>query len=206
MKIPDRKEPKTEEKILAAALAEFAAKGLEGARVDHIATLAGVNKAMIYYHFHSKVGLYDAVIRKHLGSVKSIIKQSLDEAQDLEEVFARMADLYASLFESADKYRPIILRDLASGGKHVRKIMLEISGEIGATRKLKALLDRGKREGRFRAADSKQAIISFIGMNLFYLLAAPLINDIWELKNDDKFRRERPQAVVDLFLNGLRAR
>lgn len=205
MKSRYRTELKTEDRILAAALTEFAEKGLEGARVDRIAALAGVNKAMIYYHFDSKDKLYQAVIRKHLGGVKSVIKQSLDEAQDLEEIFVRMADLYASLFQAAGKYRPIILRDLAAGGEHVRKIMLEITGEIGATRKLKALLDRGKREGRFRAVDGKQAVISFIGMNLFYLLAAPLINDIWELKNDDKFRRERPQAVVDLFLNGLRA-
>lgn len=50
------------EKILEAALIEFADKGYEGARVDRIAKAAGVNKALIYYHFRSKDELYVAVI------------------------------------------------------------------------------------------------------------------------------------------------
>lgn len=50
------------EKILEAALADFADKGYDGARVDRIAIEAGVNKALIYYHFKSKEELYVAAI------------------------------------------------------------------------------------------------------------------------------------------------
>jgi TetR/AcrR family transcriptional regulator len=50
------------EKILDTALVEFAEKGYEGARVDRIAIEAGVNKALIYYHFKSKEELYVATI------------------------------------------------------------------------------------------------------------------------------------------------
>ncbi|MES2532306.1 MAG: helix-turn-helix domain-containing protein, partial [Pseudomonadota bacterium] len=37
--------------ILAAARAEFSAKGLAGARVNEIAARAGVNKQLLYYYF-----------------------------------------------------------------------------------------------------------------------------------------------------------
>ncbi|MCM3164801.1 TetR/AcrR family transcriptional regulator [Metabacillus litoralis] len=50
------------EKILETALTEFADKGYEGARVDRIAIEAGVNKALIYYHFKSKEELYVSTI------------------------------------------------------------------------------------------------------------------------------------------------
>ncbi|MFD1736304.1 TetR/AcrR family transcriptional regulator [Bacillus salitolerans] len=50
------------EKILETALIEFADKGYEGARVDRIAIEAGVNKALIYYHFKSKEELYVSTI------------------------------------------------------------------------------------------------------------------------------------------------
>lgn len=50
------------EKILESALVAFAEKGYEGARVDGIAIDAGVNKALIYYHFNSKKDLYIATI------------------------------------------------------------------------------------------------------------------------------------------------
>ncbi|HXW08421.1 MAG TPA: TetR family transcriptional regulator, partial [Vicinamibacterales bacterium] len=38
-------------RLLDAAAAEFAAHGFAGASVDRIAAAAGLNKAMIYYHF-----------------------------------------------------------------------------------------------------------------------------------------------------------
>lgn len=50
------------DKILQTSLKEFADKGYDGARIDRIAKSAGVNKALIYYHFTSKEELYSAVI------------------------------------------------------------------------------------------------------------------------------------------------
>ncbi len=61
----------TRSKILAAALEEFAAKGLAGTRVDEIARLAGVNKAMIYYHFDSKEALFDALFQSELEQLRA---------------------------------------------------------------------------------------------------------------------------------------
>ena len=52
------------DRILAAAAVEFAARGFAGARVDRIARRARVNKAMLYYHFHSKQGLYRTLLRR----------------------------------------------------------------------------------------------------------------------------------------------
>ena len=50
------------ERLLKAATAEFAHKGLLGARVDVIARMAKINKQLIYYHFGDKQGLYLAVL------------------------------------------------------------------------------------------------------------------------------------------------
>ncbi len=44
----------TRSRILDAALSEFAANGLAGARTEQIAVAAGVNKALLYYYFESK--------------------------------------------------------------------------------------------------------------------------------------------------------
>ena len=49
--------------VFAAAAAEFAERGYEAAGVDRIARAARVNKAMIYYHFGSKLDLYREVLR-----------------------------------------------------------------------------------------------------------------------------------------------
>lgn len=49
---------KTREDILQAAVAEFVAHGLTGARVDAIAERTKTSKRMIYYYFGSKEQLY----------------------------------------------------------------------------------------------------------------------------------------------------
>jgi len=56
----------TKARILAAALHEFAAKGIAGARVDAIAARAKVNKRMLYHYFGSKEGLYREILRGRL--------------------------------------------------------------------------------------------------------------------------------------------
>ena len=53
----------TQERILAAATAEFAAHGFGGARVDRIAAAAGANKERIYAYFGDKQALLTAVLR-----------------------------------------------------------------------------------------------------------------------------------------------
>lgn len=58
---------RTRQALLDAALAEFAAKGLAGARVSEIAARAGVNKQLISYHFDGKQGLYDALVERWLA-------------------------------------------------------------------------------------------------------------------------------------------
>jgi TetR/AcrR family transcriptional regulator len=49
------------ERILKAAMREFAKHGFAGARVEHILKRADVSPRSLYYHFGSKQGLYDAV-------------------------------------------------------------------------------------------------------------------------------------------------
>ncbi len=53
---------KTRRRILDAAMKEFAAKGLDAARIEDIAEQAGANRRMAYYYFGSKEGLYLAAL------------------------------------------------------------------------------------------------------------------------------------------------
>lgn len=57
---------RTRHALLDEAMAEFAAKGLAGARVEAIAARAGVNKQLISYYFGGKQGLYDAIAARWL--------------------------------------------------------------------------------------------------------------------------------------------
>jgi AcrR family transcriptional regulator len=78
------------ERILEAALAEFSARGIAGARVDRIAAAAKCNKNLIYIYFESKEKLFATVLKKHLAGVYDDVPFT---PEDLPDYAARAFDL-----------------------------------------------------------------------------------------------------------------
>src|ERR1700744_4944261 len=79
MKDPqNRRADATRKAILRAAIREFSTHGLAGARTDAIAESARVNKALLYYYFKSKRGLYAAAIEEVSQSVAERTLAALD--------------------------------------------------------------------------------------------------------------------------------
>ncbi|MGH7779503.1 MAG: TetR/AcrR family transcriptional regulator [Candidatus Binataceae bacterium] len=70
---------RTRERILKAALAEFSARGLAGARTEAIARRARVNKRMLFYCFGSKRGLYAEVLRRKIAEKADAIVQTPED-------------------------------------------------------------------------------------------------------------------------------
>ena len=69
-----RRNPKrTRRRIFEAAFKEFAAKGFTGARVDSIASRAGVNKRMLYIYFGDKKALLHAIMRGQFESKNPLV-------------------------------------------------------------------------------------------------------------------------------------
>jgi AcrR family transcriptional regulator len=62
-----RNPERTRERILSAALKEFAANGFAGARVDAIARRAAINKRMLYHYFGNKERLFREVLRRKIA-------------------------------------------------------------------------------------------------------------------------------------------
>ena len=58
-------------RILQAAIREFGANGLAGARTEQIAEAAGVNKALLYYYFSNKEALYIAAIEEVVAETQA---------------------------------------------------------------------------------------------------------------------------------------
>ncbi|NWL26748.1 TetR family transcriptional regulator [Paenarthrobacter ureafaciens] len=65
---------RTRELLLNAATVEFAAYGLSGARVDRIASEAGVNKERIYEYFGNKKSLFDVVVLSALTAISENVQ------------------------------------------------------------------------------------------------------------------------------------
>jgi len=65
--VAERNPERTRERILSAALQEFAANGFAGARVDAIARRAAINKRMLYHYFGDKEHLFREVLHRKIA-------------------------------------------------------------------------------------------------------------------------------------------
>jgi AcrR family transcriptional regulator len=134
---PDR----TRRRILAAALAEFSAKGFAGARVDAIARRAQGNKRMLYHYFGNKEALFIAVLRHKMAERRSWgAAMSSDPAE-------RLPFWLKAAFDDPDWIRLLEWEALQDGS---RKMIDESERRAASVDWLKRLRQRQK-EGQLTA-------------------------------------------------------
>jgi TetR/AcrR family transcriptional regulator len=98
--------------ILKAARVEFGSRGFAGARVDHIARRAGLNKQLIYYYFGSKAGLYRAAA----GPLSTVVEEKSRGHKSAPDSFrVAVGDLFAELEERPELVSLLVDRDRAEG-------------------------------------------------------------------------------------------
>jgi AcrR family transcriptional regulator len=82
----------TTQRIFDAAVAEFAAYGIAGARIERIAANAASNKALIYHYFGNKEDLFAHVLRRYLSQLEENVEMHPDDpAGYVGEVFDYLA-------------------------------------------------------------------------------------------------------------------
>lgn len=196
----------TRQKIVAAAIHEFALHGIDGARIDRIAKSAGVNKAMLYYHFDSKDNLYLEVVISFYKNIRQRAEETVLPSETLEEALTALASLHESMFAGNDYARPMMLREMADPRPEVMEAISSVFRSAGIPQKIAALLDDGMNRGVYRRIDIRQALIAFASMSIYYHMVTPFINRLLGIDDPHQFAAERPKAIIDIFLNGLKAR
>jgi AcrR family transcriptional regulator len=142
----------TQERLLLAAIDEFAEYGLAGARVDRIAERADANKRLIYAYFGSKDDLFDAVLARSIGALTEAVPFT---AEDLPGYAGALFDHLVA--------EPKILRlatwrnfERGSASEHERA---SYGGKIAA---IKAAQKAGAVEAALPAADLLAMIMSLV--------------------------------------------
>jgi TetR/AcrR family transcriptional regulator len=205
---PRRRDPeRTRETILAAATAEFAAKGIGGARVDAIATRAGANKRMIYHYFGNKQRLYLAVLERMYDEIRDA-----EAALRLEQLEPRAAMRRLVEF-SFDYYtdHPHFIRLLDNENLHKARNLKRSPGIRQRNSPLVAMIEdllrRGASTGDFRSGvNPVQLYISIAGLGYFYFANIYTLSAIFGLDLEaDAARAARRQHVVEVVLDYLKS-
>ena len=136
--------------LLMAASQEFASRGLQGARLEEIAREANITRAMIYYYFGGREGLYLAALeeayRDIRASERAIDLTGLGPVDAMRRLAQFRIDYYVE--------NPLIVALLAIENQHKAEYLKnskEISARAGISLEpLGAILQQGQAQGIFR--------------------------------------------------------
>ncbi len=77
------------ERVLGAAISEFANKNYSNASMNEVVQAAGISKGALFKYFNSKASLFAYVYRMALSRVKDYLRQVRDESET-EDFFSRL--------------------------------------------------------------------------------------------------------------------
>jgi TetR/AcrR family transcriptional regulator len=172
---PDRS-TESRARILDAALSEFSAYGLAGARTDRIAAAAGVNKALLYYYFESKESLYVAALEMIAGKIRDqSIAVFLSDATPGERLLRTALGHFDRIlaqreFQSLMQQEMMRMHKGESGAMPI--LVKRVFGPVQAI--FQATVRAGIESGELIDVDWFQIPLVALGANVFYFLSAPV--------------------------------
>ena len=137
--------------ILEVATAEFAAKGLSGARIDEIAAATRTSKRMIYYYFGSKEGLYLAVLEESYRRMRSSEAELHLEDLAPEAALRRLVEFTFDHHQSNEDYIRLVMTENMHRGVYLAQSKSIQELNVPAIQAIRKLYDRGVQQGMFRA-------------------------------------------------------
>jgi AcrR family transcriptional regulator len=196
----------TRQRILDAALAEFAAHGLAGARVDEIATRSGANKRMLYAHFGSKEELWLVVLERAYAAKRAEERALEVEHLPPEEAMARLVRFNLRYTAAHPEFVALLNQENIHRAAYLKR-----SAEVPAMYSplldsLRAVLKRGEEQGAFRrGVDPLQLYVTMLGLGHFWVANRHTLSTIFgEDLGTEAALAAREAHVVEVVLGYLR--
>jgi len=136
---PDPDSPRG--RILGAARALFAERGLAAASTRAIADEAAVNLAMIHYYYGSKERLYERVLGLELAGLLRTVAGQIPRDVALEELLILLPTRIMTVVRENAVWTALFRREIAGGAQHLRAALQGLGdyGPLG----ISALFDEG---------------------------------------------------------------
>jgi TetR/AcrR family transcriptional regulator len=189
----------TRKAILAAAIAEFSAHGLSGARTEAIAESAGANKALLYYYFKSKKDLYEAAIEEVSSKVIENALAALDSKFSAGERLLRTALNHFDRILTQREFQTLLQQEMVRFRRDDSSSTSRFfqSAFKPLQEKMQGAVEEGIHTGELCRMDVLQVMYSIFGANVFYFLSAPMMQLAvpFNLFDADALKLRREAAV-----------
>lgn len=199
------KEKLTEERIFDAATEIFLERGMDGARMQEIADLAGINKSLLHYYYRSKDRLFDAVFEKVANRMFARFSPLLDPGLTLEEKIRFFFREHIGFLEKNPRLPSFLLNEINRNPERMKKIIRKFN--IG---KIYEILEQQHGE-EFRQIGitpslMPQIMTSVAAMSIFPFAARGIVETILEKigMNFNDYIEARKNFAADFVIRAFR--
>ncbi len=186
--------------ILDAATAEFSQYGLGGARLERIVANTHTSKRMVYYHFGSKEGLYQAVL-EHANKTVRFRDDTFDpHAGTALAALAQFAENAFESFSERPDFARLITFENLSGAAHVKSSKLIAKLNQRAMQHMTIIISRGQADGSIRQdVTALDTYLNIVALCYYHVAnrAGNVAGGLLKSINSDAFHASRKRAVME---------
>lgn len=191
--------------ILQAALEEFSTYGHSGARVERIASSAGVSKPLIYDHFGDKDGLYAAALKQAYVQIREGERELQLDDLSPDDAIRTLVRFTMDHFREKPWFIRMLNTENLLGGETIRQISDVKSVQSVLVDRLQTVLKRGAADGVFRAdADPLEFYIFVASLCWFPVSNIHTLRAVFGLPMDEPWLRRRADEAAEMVLGYLR--
>jgi len=198
-------EKQTEEKIFEAATDVFVEKGMDGARMQDIATHAGINKALLHYYFRTKDQLFNAVFEMIAKKILKKFAPVFDEKLTLEEKIRFFFREHISFLQANPRLPGFLLNEVNRNPARIRKLLQNVDFD-GIWLKIYEQHKDEFKSYNITRESMPQLMMSIAAMSVFPFAARGIIEGILEKTGQDfnKYMEERKEFAADFVINAIK--
>lgn len=197
--------PNSRTALIRAARELFAKYAFDRVSTKQLAARAGVNPAMINYHFGGKTGLLETTFRETVAPVVGEIARLLmSERAEPGPPLRRFFEIYMRTFAANPWLPQLMVRHVLPEGAPLQKILINelasrlgplFAGEIGRAQSRHALRSD---------LDPVLATLSAVSLAVFPFLSMPVTSRVFGLRFDEPFVERLIAHNTALFYSGAR--
>jgi TetR/AcrR family transcriptional regulator len=195
----------TEEKIFEAATDVFVEKGMDGARMQDIATHAGINKALLHYYFRTKDQLFSKVFEKIAGRMFAKFAPVFEKNLTLEEKIRFFFNAHISFMKANPRLPAFILNEINRNPARIKKLLSTIE-----FKKVWTLLSEQHKDElvnyNITEENLPQIMTTIASMSVFPFAARGILEGIFQNMDIDfdKYIEERKTFAAEFVIKAIR--
>lgn len=193
----------TEDRIVEAAKTVFIQKGMDGARMQEIATEAGINKALLHYYFRTKAKLFEKIFSLVFKDIFAVLQMAVMKEISFEQFLEQFINEYIALLKRKPYIPQFIIHEI---NRNPDRIVNEMKNTQFDKQQLFDMIEQAAYEKLIRPIPPVHIITNILALCIFPFVAKPIITGFALDGDKEKYKAyidERSEQVIAFVKNAI---